>query len=139
MRPPALEAELERGLKDTWCRGTDGVAEGRAANVAIDRRGAIELCVVEDVESLDMEEQCFRLCQREVLGRSHVVVVRTGTVEEAALRRPRSTECIHREGRGREVVFVVGPGIAAEVQRPTVVIGLVDAAVVDAVRVGAQQ
>src|ERR1700683_3312659 len=45
-----LEDEFDGGLHQARTGGADYLAEGGAADVAVDRRGAEELRVVEDVE-----------------------------------------------------------------------------------------
>src|SRR4051812_42545400 len=47
------EHDLHPDLHETRRRGTHDLAESRARNVAVHRRRAVELRVVEDVERLD--------------------------------------------------------------------------------------
>jgi hypothetical protein len=54
-----LKVELQRSLQNTWSRRVDGVAEGRAANIAVDCGGAVKLRVIENVKCFYPEEQGF--------------------------------------------------------------------------------
>ena len=76
--PFRSEIEFHRSLKNAWRRRTDGVAECRAADVAIDRSRPVELCVVEDIECLDAEEERRRLFESQTLGSGVGYVLRNG-------------------------------------------------------------
>lgn len=112
-----LEVELQRSLHDARRRCADSIAKGRAADFAINRAGADELGVVEDVEGLDAEEQRLRLRERQILGDRHIVVVRAWAQKEPPLCVARCSQHIHAEGCGVEVVVPVGTGIAVEMER----------------------
>ena len=91
------KGELQRSLQDSRSRGADDISKSRTADIAVDRGGAIELRVVENVECLHAEEQGFRFCERQPLGDSHVEVVRPRAIEESPLGSARSAKRIHAE------------------------------------------
>jgi hypothetical protein len=62
-----LENELGGGLHQAGRGGGYYLSEGRAVDIAIDGRGAIELSVVEGVETLEAELQRFRFAERDGL------------------------------------------------------------------------
>ena len=61
--PASSERELGRQLDEARRRGGDDLAERRARDVAVDRAGAVELRVVEDVERLEPQLEASRLCR----------------------------------------------------------------------------
>ena len=102
---PSEKIEFHCALQNARRRGVNDIAKGRAANVPIDRRRAVELRMVEDVEGLDAEQHRLRSGQRQALGQRHKVVVRAGAIEKPALCRARSTQRIHGERRGVDAVI----------------------------------
>jgi len=95
--------------------------------------------MVEDIEGFYTKEQRRRLLERQSFSHSHIVVIRARAVEEASLRSAGSSEGIHAEGCGIEIVVIVRARIMVQMKRSASVVRLVDAAVVDPVWIRSDQ
>src|SRR5580692_9722475 len=103
-----LESELRTQLNQAGRGGADNLAEGRTADVAVNRLRPEELGVVENVERFDAELERLRFGQSQVLEQRHIEVLHAGTVEIAARGVARRTERVIAEQRRIEI----GPGVS---------------------------
>src|ERR1700761_301147 len=129
------KGELQRSLKNARRGCTDDIAKGRTANVAVDGRRSAELRVLEKNKGIHPEEERFRLGERQVLRHSHVEIVCTRAVEKSPFRIAWRPQCIRAEHAGAEVVVLVLSRIVVEPKGAAVVVRLVNARIVDAVRI----
>src|SRR5208282_670986 len=98
-----LEKKFNRQLSQSGSRCTHHLPECGTPDVAVDCRGAIELRMVEDIETLKPELQGLRFSQRQVLEKCHVVIVHPRPVKKAPFGRARRPQGVFAELRGIEI------------------------------------
>src|SRR3954463_8547000 len=131
------EHDLHPDLHETGRRGTHDLAERRARNVAVHRRRAVELRVVEDVERLDANLRHALGPESHALDERQVGIVDTRTMEEPARRVPQLTQ-----RRQLELARIEGgalPRIVVDLQVAAEIVRRIEQIVVDAVAERAQQ
>src|SRR5208282_123088 len=134
-----LEDKLEGCLHQPRRGGADDLAEcGSIVDVAVYRSWAEELRVIENVERLQAEFQLLRFRQRHGLHQGHIVVIESGTVEEAAPGVSRRAQRLQSEKRRIEIRLPVAR-IGIQIERSGRVLRFVNSVVIDAVWLRAEQ
>ena len=133
-----LEQEFRAQLHQAGRIGTDDLAEGGTADVAVDGLRSEELGVIENVESFQPKLERLRFGQAHVLEQRHVVIVHPRSGEEAPRGVARRAQGVLAELGGIEIRPPVA-GIVIQIERTAGVVGLIDAIIVDAIRFGSEQ
>ena len=81
-----MSSERTCGELDEAGAPPNDVAEGRTRDIAVDRTGAIELRMIEHVESLEPQLEAPRLAEPQTLDQREVEVLDAGAIEEAPRR-----------------------------------------------------
>lgn len=95
--------------------------------------------MVEDIDGLYSKQQRPGFRERKILGDRHVVVLGAWTIEEPLPRGAGVAQRIQAEGARIEEFVPIRSWILTEVNRAAVVIRLIDARVVHALRIGSNE
>src|SRR4051812_21182155 len=111
--------KLQSGLNEAWGSSLHNRSEQRAVDIALNRRRAEELRVVEDVESLQPELRALLFCDPEILQQREIRIELSRAIERSPRRVARRAERALRECLGIEVGQRI-TGISVETERQAV-------------------
>src|SRR5208283_1490028 len=141
IRMAGLEGIKRRSLKQKFCadlnesrrRRTHDLPKRRAVDIPIDRLRSKKLRVVECIERFDSELQRLSFGQTEIFQQRQIEVVYSRPVEESPPGRSWSSQRILAELQCVEIGSAIS-GIMIKIKRASIVVWLINAIIVDAVR-----
>ena len=122
----SLEEIFRAQLHKAGRIGADNLAEGGAADIAVNGLRPEKLGVIEHVERFDPKLEGFRFGQPHGLRQGHVVIVHARPREEAPRGGAGRAQGVVAELGGVEIRLPVA-GIMVQSERPAIVVRLIDA------------